>query len=81
MDSQRSDRGEEEACKSPCKSPASAEQGHILLLTVFELPKGLSKWVRQWCSGHRFYQLSWNYTDQLAHVHKSPELKLNLVQE
>lgn len=43
--------------------------------------EGLSKWVRQWCLGHKFYQLSWNYTDHLAHVHESPELKLNLAQE
>jgi len=32
---------------------------------------------RQLCSGHRFYQLSWNYTGQLAQVHKGLELRLN----
>lgn len=31
----------------------------------------------QLCSGRRFYQLSWNYTGQLARVHKGPELRLN----
>lgn len=41
---------------------------------------GLARHVggpRQLCSGHRFYQLSWNYTGQLAWVHKGPELRLN----
>lgn len=74
-------RAQTEAQRKHVRAQLPAEQGHILLLTVFELPAGLSKWVRQWCSGHRFYQLSWNYTDQLAQVHKSPELKLNLAQE